>query len=340
MNPKLDIIIPHYKEEWEIGEKLFTMLRLQRGIDFDDIRVTVINDGGHQLPTKCFRNIGYTVRQINVPHGGVSAARNAGIDNATAEWVMFCDFDDVFASLYALRDIMTVLPADGYDVLWSQMIAENLTDEEKFIYFTPKTQTWVFTHGKVYRRTFLNDNNIRFNTALTFNEDSEFNARIIARLDYHRIGEIKCQCPMYIWVKRDNSVTHSGRTDEATYGHFRRNLIVTQDNLECRGEEYFRGMVTRTVWDTWFMVNGRRTSKEMKHKILSEFVPWITERKDAFMKVSADILSQIREISRIELVDPDELIPDNPELVTAWVNTLIEREEKRNGNDHNESGTD
>jgi hypothetical protein len=88
------------------------------------------------------------------------------------------------------------------------------------------------------------------------------------------------------------------------------------------------------------MVNGRRASKEMKHKILSEFVPWIAERKDAFMKVSADILSQIREISRIELVDPDELIPDNPELVTAWVNTLIEREEKRNGNDHNESGTD
>ena len=76
---------------------------------------------------------------------------------------MFCDFDDCFASIYALRDYMTVLPADGFDFLYTAMLAE---DGEE-IYFTPKTQRFVFCHGKVYRRQFLIDQNIRFDEELT-----------------------------------------------------------------------------------------------------------------------------------------------------------------------------
>ena len=41
----LDIIIPHYTESWEVGKKFFVMLDLQRGIDFNQIHVILVNDG-------------------------------------------------------------------------------------------------------------------------------------------------------------------------------------------------------------------------------------------------------------------------------------------------------
>jgi len=324
----LDIVIPRYKEPWEVGEKLFQIINLQRGIDFDCIRVMLIHDGTEPFPEENFAGFRYKVEQIQIPHGGVSAARNAGIDHATGDWIMFCDFDDTFAGLYSLRDILTVLPADGYDMLWGKMIAEDLIDGHEMLYFTPERQIWVFTHAKVYRRQFLLDSGIRFNEDLVFNEDSEFNARIIARIPHTRIGEITTQHPLYIWIRRHNSVTQSGREDEAAYGQFMRNLIITQENLDHRGQECYQGMVTRTVWDTWFMVQGARISNRMKRKIVEAFIPWIKERMDAFLQVEPDILRQIREVSRDELLDPGEVVRDEPELVLAWVNELIKRGEQ------------
>ena len=321
----LDIIIPRYNEPWDVGKKLFDMIGLQRGIDFGRFRVLLVHDGTEPFPQETFDGYPYTVEQIPIRHGGVSAARNAGIDNATAEWIMFCDFDDTFANLYALRDVLSVLPAENYDVLWSRMIAEDMIDGHNLLFFTPQVQTWVFTHAKVYRRSFLIESGIRFNEELAFQEDSEFNAQIIARLPHRRIGEIKTQSPMYIWIRRQNSVTKSGRDDEATYGHFRRNLMITQANLEHRGRANYCGMVTRTVWDAWFMTQGRRISNGMKRQIMKEFLPWITERKEAFLQVDAETLDKIRAVSRTELTDPGDNINDTPELVSAWVNMITER---------------
>lgn len=326
MTPKLDIIVPHWTEKWEVGEKLFRMIGLQRGADLNAIRVTIVNDGGKRVPEKCLKGLRYPVRQIDIPHSGVSAARNAGIDAAEADWVMFCDFDDVFANLYALRDVLMVLTPEArekFDMLWTEMITEDLQND--LVYFAPDKQKWVFTHGKVYNRAFLNAQGLRFNTELQFNEDSEFNARIIARTPHTRIGEIQCRSPMYIWIRRPSSVTQSGREDEAAYGHFRRNMTVTAENLEHRGLTEFCGMVTRSAWDAWFMCQGRRVSREMKLKIAAEFAPWIAERKDAFLQVDDDTLAQLRQVSRGELTDPGEIIPDDPPVVAEWVKQLIER---------------
>ena len=321
MPPKVDIIVPHYKEEWEIGEKLFTIMNLQRGVDFRDFRVTVVNDGGNRIPEERFAGLKYEVRQIDIPHRGVSAARNAGVDAAEAEWIMFCDFDDMFAGIYALRDIMTVLPAENYDLLWAKMIAEDFTGGRETIYFTPEKQTFVFTHGKLYRLSWLRENGVRFDETLNFQEDSLFNAVIIARMPYRRIGEIKTRMPMYIWIRRENSVTNSGREDEAVFSTFIRNLKTTEENRLHRDYNSYCGMVTRTVWDTYHMIRGTRASAQIKRKILDIFVPWITERLDAF-GVDDDIMRQIREISREEFCDNDQT-PDDPMTVRDWLHMTI-----------------
>ena len=308
----LDIVIAHYNEPWEVGRKLFWMLDLQRGIDWNKIHVTVVNDGGNRLPEDELARLSYPVEQLDIPHGGISAARNAGIDHATHEWIMFCDFDDSFASIYALRDYMTVLPAEGYDFMWTAMLAE---DGNK-IYFTPKTQRFVFCHGKLYRRQFLIEQNIRFDEALTFQEDSLFNAICIARTDYKRTAEITTQSPPYVWIRRENSVTNSGREDEAVYWHFRRNLLVTAEHIN--NQDRYCGMVTRTAYDAYYMLFSKKISIPMKNRILTEFTPWIQERKECFGKVDAETLETIRNISKSELYEVP--CPDDHERIAGWIN--------------------
>ena len=318
----LDIVITHYNEPFEVGEKLFRMIGLQRCVDFEQIRVMVVNDGGSRLPEEKLSGLPYPVEQIDIPHGGVSAARNAGIDHATGRWIMFCDFDDNFASIFSLREIMNLLNTNDYDMLWSRIIAEDYVNGKQLLYYVPEKQRFVFCHGKVYRVQFLKDEGIRFREDLVFNEDSCFNAVIIAHTPHTRIGEIKSPVPIYSWIRRQQSVTNSGRVDEASYGHFKRNLIVTGEYENGNDDRYY-GMLTRTVYDTYYMVFGSRNSMQMRRRILDEFTPWAESRVDDFGRVSDDDLMEIRSIARMELVEPDEIVPDDYERVSRWLKSVV-----------------
>lgn len=318
----LDIVITHYKEPYEVGEKLFRIIGLQRCIDFDSIRVMVINDGGQRLPEEELEKLPYPVEQIDIPHSGVSAARNAGIDHATGRWIMFCDFDDSFASIFSLREVLSLLNTDDYDMLWSRILAEDYVDGKQLLYLVPDKQRFVFCHGKVYRTEFLRESGIRFDESLVFNEDSCFNAVIIAKISYKRIGEMNSQIPIYSWVRRAHSVTNSGREDEASYGHFKRNMIVTSQYEN--GDERYLGMVTRSAYDAYFMVMGRRNSMQMRRRIIDEFTPWIADRLEAFGKVDEKTLNEIRAVSKYELIDPDEVVADGHDEVKKWVKSLVD----------------
>lgn len=335
----LDIVVTHYKEDWKIGKPLFDLLALQRGVDFGSFRVLLVNDGfENHLPDNLFANYPYEVKQIDIKHAGVSAARNAGIDNSTQDWIMFCDFDDTFYGLYSLRDIITVLPAD-FDMLWGHLMVEDFTKGRDHIYMTPDVRKFVFIHAKVYRRAFLVESGIRFDETMQFQEDSLFNATIIARVDYSRIGELKTQAPLYVWILRENSVTHSGREDEAVFGHFIRNLKVTEENRQHRDDpSFYRGMVTRTAYDAYYMILSSEASLQTKSKILELFAPWISERRNEYGKVPEDVMMKIREISRAELYRKP--VKDDPIDVYNWLNLILEKDGEPDGDFNDEPEPD
>lgn len=319
----LDIIITHYKEPWDIGKPMFDLLAMQRGVDFGSFRVLLVNDGEeNKLPDELFSDYPYEVKQISIPHAGVSAARNAGIENATSDWIMFCDFDDSFYGLYSLRDVLTLLPNDKYDMVHGTLMVEDSIDNKKgILYISPERQDYVFIHGKIYRRAFLIEQNIWFDESLSFQEDSLFNATIIARTSHTRIGRMKTLAPLYVWIRRLNSVTNSGREDEALYGHFVRNLKVTQENRLHREYESYCGMVTRTVYDTFYMINASNASEPLKEKILNEFIPWIRDRLPECGKVTKEIMMQIWDVAKYELCKRS--VPDTPKDVRDWLNNVL-----------------
>ena len=318
----LDIIITHYREPWEVCRKQFQMLDLQRRVYWSQIRVTVVNDGGYQLPDTELEKLHYPVRQVNIPHGGISAARNAGIDHATGEWIMFCDCDDCFANIYGLEDIQNVLPqaTEKYDIMWTKCYEEDSVNNR--ILLIPMHKTFVFCHGKIYRREFLLKEGIRFREDLPMNEDSCFNAVIIARVDNRRVGEIRSHVPVYTWIRREGSVTAKAEAkDLGAWCQTKRNMIVTEENRLHRPDEY-PGMVTRSGYDAFYMVHGNRISASCKQKILGEVAPWLAARMDVFGDVDADTLDKIQGISRFELLDCGEEVEDSHETVRAWVEEI------------------
>lgn len=302
----LDIIIPHYNEPWSVGRKLFDILALQRDIDFADIHVILVNDGPeHALPDSFFTDRPYRVEQISIPHAGVSAARNAGLRAATREWVMFCDFDDTFAHVYALRDILTVLPAPNHDVLWGEMLVEDGRKPGVVNVFRDGKLNSVFTHAKLYRREFLLFHGLWFNTALTFNEDSEFNAILFGKVDMNRVGKITTQLPLYIWCWRADSTTNrGGRDEEAALCHYLRNKNVCDAYERDLPRNRYCAMVARTVWDAYFTLNTPTRSERMD-EMRRDFAMWYADHRQAFLDADMKDIPSIKAIASAEYKRPD-----------------------------------
>lgn len=161
----MSIIIPAYNAE----PYLDSLLERLNNQMTEDVEVIVIDDGSstpYKTPFKWAR----VVRKEN---GGVSSARNQGLDLAKGEYVAFIDADDLVTEDYL------------------QQIFEKLTDKPDYIYLSWETigrgwQARVILHrledefppdnlcvwNRVYKRKLIGKT--RFNTAKKVAEDAEF----------------------------------------------------------------------------------------------------------------------------------------------------------------------
>lgn len=332
---KLDLIVTHYKEPWSVGQKFFSMLDIQRGINFDDIRVLIVHDGTEPFPEEAFTGYPgrpYHVDQIRIAHGGISAARNAGIRHARAPWLMFCDFDDMFSNVYALRDYLTLLPNDKYNMMWAPFIAEDLTKDGETV-LNRRGHNLVFIHGKIYRRQYLLDENLTFDESLEFNEDSCFNAVFNTICDPRKIGEIKAPSIPYIWCfNRDSLTTTRGNRYKALIGLYERNKRVVEAFRQRLPRPRYCAMIARACVDAYFMLNLETIPDELK-PIRDDFIKFYHDHRAEMWETDAETLRQIKRISRLEheTGDNEEVqrfgnladnIPHTDLTVTQWLQQI------------------
>lgn len=200
---RLDIIVTHYNEPIELCKKLFDSIACQRGIDFDDIKVTVINDGNSNPLTIAQNEYPYEVECITIPHGGISAARNYGMRHTDGEYFMYCDCDDMFLNNCGLHLIFDAM-YQGFDVLMSDFIEEQYVNGYH-LYVREKETTYI--HGKVYNRKFINDNGIHWNEKLTIHEDGYFNTVVFSCAEKQK----HIKTTIYMWCWNENSVVRKDR---------------------------------------------------------------------------------------------------------------------------------
>ena len=285
----LDIIVPHYNEPLEVVAPFFNILDSQKGVNFDDFRVTMVHNG-----KVTFGNDDLSCKNLNLVETmlwkpGVSRARNWGIDHAEAEWVCFCDCDDCYSSIFSLMMIFHVLKgenADKFDVIWGSFWMHEENKLSKAESYNP-----VFIHNKYYRRSFLNEHNIRFNEDIYMSEDSAFNTLVRLEMDPHRLGQINSLEPLYSWCRRLGSITMDrSRWMKNTEGHFERNLYVLDlYRQHLRADSDF--MVVRTVTDVYAMINkyGMLGDKE---PMLSRIREFYRENKVLYDRVPKEKLAE------------------------------------------------
>ena len=222
---KLQILIPQYEETDEVIKPLLDSLALQQNVDFNDFGVIITNDGSDVLLSDDFlESYPFDIQYIIAPHRGVSATRNECLDHAEAEYVMFCDADDMFFNACGLWMIFNEMDMGVFDSLISNFVEESRMPESNEVVYVNHEMDTTFVHGKIHRRQYLLDKEIRWNPDLTIHEDSFFNiqcANLSQNVKY-------CESPFYLWRWRDDSVCrHDPKYILKTY----RNMIDSNDAL-------------------------------------------------------------------------------------------------------------
>lgn len=243
---KLQILIPQYEETNEIIKPLLDSIAIQQNVDFNEIGVIICNDGSNVFLTDEFlQSYPYHIDYYKCEHRGVSATRNACLDHATAEYVMFCDADDMFYNVCGIWLLFREINTLQFDSLVSVFLEETRIPETGLPEYIGHEMDSTFVHGKVHRRQYLLDNHIRFNDKLTIHEDSYFNI-----LCQNLSENVKyCPTPFYLWKWRDDSVCrHDPKYILKTYN----NMLDSNDALI--DEFTKRGRDDKVMFYTAFMI--------------------------------------------------------------------------------------
>lgn len=251
---KLQILVPQYKETDAIIKPLLDSIAIQQNIDMNDVGVIVCNDGTDvHLTDKLLTAYPYEIQYHLEPHRGVSGTRNACLDYATADYVMFCDADDMFFNACGLYIVFREIDNGGFDSLVSAFIEETRDPSTKQPVYINHDMDSTFVHGKVHKREYLNRENIRWNDALTIHEDSYFNClcqKLSADVKY-------CSTAFYLWRWRDDSVCrHDPKYILKTYNNMLDSNTALVNEFLRRGKnaeaQYF---ACNMIYDAYYTMN-------------------------------------------------------------------------------------
>lgn len=175
--PVFSIIVPVYKTEQYI-EKCVTSILNQTYRDFELI---LIDDGSpDRCPQMCdeYQKLDSRVRVIHKKNGGVSSARNCGLEIACGTFIWFVDSDDYIEpfSLQQLYEAQKEKEADLYVFNTQQIQSFHTADIDEF--FEKYYFTYVLGFGpwnKLYRREIIQKNHLGFDVKETIGEDLLFN---------------------------------------------------------------------------------------------------------------------------------------------------------------------
>lgn len=214
---KLSILVPHYNEDESVIKPLLDSVAFQQNIDFNDIEVVICDDGedAKLLSQEFLSQYTYDIQYHREPKGGVSQMRNKAFEYSTGEYVAWCDCDDMFyhvlAFWFILKETTTPMQVpvngvpttvNGFDALYSVFLEEGRNPETGDTYFIDRKDGFQFVHGKVFKREFLERNDIHFFPECTIHEDNVLNAEVQACTQNIKWSPT----PFYLWKWRNESI--------------------------------------------------------------------------------------------------------------------------------------
>lgn len=235
----LSIIVPVYNMERFLGECVDSILNQ----NFTDFELILVDDGSKDAsPDLCdeYAKKDSRVKVIHKANGGVSSARNMGLDAAKSDYVALIDSDDfVDANMYGVM-VGEMMASDydlvvcGYDYVDEDSRVQRpyntapnrVLDKNQLIYeFLNIDPTVRFgTCNKVFKRQLIGD--LRYDENLKSGEDGEFLFRYIMKMTNPTLFVEK---PFFKNRERQGSATHGGLSGESLIGGIKMHKKMAQE---------------------------------------------------------------------------------------------------------------
>lgn len=184
--PKISVIVPVYNAAKHLDKCLDSILAQT----YCNYELILIDDGSTDSSFSIcsqYLNKSSKIKLYHKENGGVSSARNWGIDKAEGEWLTFVDSDD-WVGPYYLENLVSHV-SNGIDLVFSYAVLVDANDTPvKEIFparilslgnmeiafaenaFHGHTSPW----SKLYNRNLLNKINLRYNETMNIGEDLLF----------------------------------------------------------------------------------------------------------------------------------------------------------------------
>lgn len=234
----ISVIVPVYNAEKYLRRCLESIVQQT----YKDFEAIIINDGSVDNSEKIcneFANLNQNIQVITIANGGVSNARNIGLDVAKGDYISFVDADDYLDADYLENYIKTAI-ATNADVVIGGVQEEKsgkaLFRKNKNVIFEKKRikqlvcslldnksdkdnsyypQVLGFSVCKLYKKGVIDS--IRFNKNIPVREDAVFNVQVF--LAANKI------------VFRDFIGYHYIINSTSVTGHFRNNFTTEVKNF-------------------------------------------------------------------------------------------------------------
>lgn len=217
---KVSVIVPVYNTE-NFLERCLNSLVNQT---LNDMEIIVVNDGStdasQEIIDRFANDFPNIIRAYRKKNGGLSSARNYGLDKATGEYIGFIDSDDyveldMFEKMYnktCSRNFDVVVCDVRYVYKEKNFIASSRINNDLISKDQVKNHMvdiYPAAWNKIYKCNLFN---VRFKKGIWY-EDVEFLYRLFPYVN--SIGVVKE--PLINYVQRDGAITHT--FDERVYDY-------------------------------------------------------------------------------------------------------------------------
>ncbi|MGN0363529.1 MAG: glycosyltransferase family 2 protein [Bilifractor sp.] len=239
--PTISIIIPIYDAEKYLERCLTSVINQ----DYPELEILLVDDGSTDKSSTIasrYYEQDSRIKYFRKSNGGVSSARNLGLEKATGEWIAFVDADDWIDKSFCSK-LLNIAQKNNLDIVECRRIDEKsegsflqeVTQKEKlkvstFSDFIPTNEDFYGTcWGFLFKAILCKD--VKFDTDIYFAEDALFSVEVMKKSS--QIGIVNEY--LYHYNLLDHKSLSQGKYDEKKYTLIESRSKQLQLFFDCAG---------------------------------------------------------------------------------------------------------
>lgn len=296
---KVSIIIPVYNVENYVERCILSICNQS----YKNIEIIVIDDGSTDNSGSICQKLSLKDNRIVLIHKkneGVSNARNNGLSLAKGKYILFVDGDDYIGEEYVSKMVNLIKTSKtecAISLDWNGDSIENNTNDlnnntiksSKAIEMIYLNKIHVAVWNKIYSKSFLEKNIVKFNEEFWFAEGMTFNIECFSKLDFIGVGKFK----EYFQVYNPNSATR--KFNLSAFECSIRALEYQKQFWKGKNDGNIRNAWNYHLWNNYlYIIIGLTEEKDVDKSKISEYIGKMRKHAPRALKANLNLKNKIK----------------------------------------------